>query len=78
MSSNRSKSHVTAPWHLRIIDFSNVFGGVGSAECQFAVYDRFGGRGLEGHRDEILCDFPLRKQGVRDSRDGFSQDIIRR
>lgn len=68
----------TAPWHLRIIYLSNVFGGVGSAECQLAVYDRFGGNGLEGHRDEILFDCSLRKQGVRDSRDGILRVIIRR
>ena len=47
-----------------------MFAGVGIAECQLAVYDRYGGRGFEGHRDEILFDAPLRKEAVRDSRDG--------
>ena len=56
--------------HLQVTNISNVFGAVGSTECQLTIYGRFGGRGLEGHGDEIFFDCPLRKEAVRDSRDG--------
>ena len=55
--------------HLQITDISNVFVGVGSTECQLAVYGRLGDSGFEGHSEKILFDCPLGKEAVRDSRD---------